>query len=191
MSARFTLTPTAIAGVTLVERHPVGDARGSLTRLFAQDTFAALGFPAGPVEINHTHTATKGTVRGLHLQRPPALEAKLVLCLSGAIFDVAVDLRAGSPTYGRWTHAELSAANHCALLIPPGCAHGFQTLTEDTALLYLHSAPYTPSAEDGVHHASPDLAVRWPLPVALTSERDAALPPFGPAFRPVKTDPAP
>lgn len=184
---RFTITPTEIAGVSLVTRHPVGDDRGSLARLY--DAADLPSFPRPPVQINHTVTAVKGTVRGLHLQRAPALEAKLIQCIRGRVFDVAVDLRAGSPTYGRWTAAELSAENRTALLIPEGCAHGLQTLTEDCELLYLHSALYTPEAEDGLHHLSPALGIDWPMPAAVLSARDTALPEFGPDFAPVEVAP--
>ena len=184
---RFTTTPTEIAGVVRVTRHPIGDARGELERLYCADELAAFGGP--PVQINRTLTRTAHSVRGLHLQRPPHEEAKLVSCLRGRVFDVAVDLRAGSATYGRWVAAELSADNRLSLLIPEGCAHGFQTLTADCELLYLHSAAYAPEAEDGVHHASPALGIAWPAPVAALSERDAALPPFGPAFAPVEVRP--
>lgn len=181
---RFTLTPTEIAGVTRVERHPVGDDRGSLARIY--DAAEPGLLPCPPAQINHTRTRLAGTIRGLHLQRPPVPEAKLIQCLRGRVFDVAVDLRAGSPTYGAWTAVELTEDNGLALLIPEGCAHGLQTLTDDCELLYLHSAPYTPEAEDGVHHASPAIGIRWPLPAAVLSARDAGLAPLGPDFAPVE-----
>ncbi|MEM9222736.1 MAG: dTDP-4-dehydrorhamnose 3,5-epimerase family protein [Pseudomonadota bacterium] len=191
MSERFTIDPTAIEGVVTVERHPIGDHRGSLERLYDHEVFAALGFARPPVQINRTVTRKDGTVRGLHFQRAPALEAKLVQCLSGAIFDVAVDLRAGSPMFGRWVGKVLSAENRLGLLIPEGCAHGFQTLESDTELLYLHTAPYAPRAEDGVHHASENIGIAWPRPVAMVSDRDAALTPFGQDTVPVELDKTP
>lgn len=179
--SRFTLHPTAIKGVVIVERHPRGDARGTLARLYQPDAIPL----AAIAQINHTTTRQAGTIRGLHFQRMPHLEAKLVSCLSGRILDVAVDLRQGSPTFGQHVAAELSAENHRALLIPEGCAHGFQTLEPDCHLLYLHSAPHAPDAEGGIHHASPALGIAWPLPPVSVSERDAALPMLDAAFRPL------
>lgn len=181
---RFAFTPTEIAGVLRVERQPIGDARGFLERLYCVDELGP--FPHPIAQVNRTLTEARGTVRGLHLQRPPHAEAKLVHCLRGSVFDVAVDLRAGSPTYGRWVAAELSAGNNLALLIPEGCAHGFQTLTDGCELLYFHSAAHAPEAEDGVHHACPGLAIAWPLPVANLSARDAALRPLEDGFAPVE-----
>lgn len=179
--SRFTYHPTPVFGVVIVERHPRGDERGSLARLYEPDAV-----PLGTIaQINHTVTRRAGTVRGLHFQRAPHLEAKLVSCLSGAILDVAVDLRDGSPTFGRHVAAELSAENTRALLIPEGCAHGFQTLTDDCHLLYLHSAPHAPEAEGGIHHASPALGIGWPLPPVAVSARDAALPMLDDAFVPL------
>ena len=184
---RLTTAPTEIAGVLVVTRHPLGDSRGFLERVYCAAELPA--FPHPPVQINRTLTAAPNTVRGLHLQRPPHAETKLVSCLRGRVFDVAVDLRAGSPTYGRWVGAELSADNHRSLLVPEGCAHGFQTLTADCELLYLHSSAYAPEAEDGVHHASPALGIDWPAPAAVLSDRDAALAPFGPDFAAVEVAP--
>jgi dTDP-4-dehydrorhamnose 3,5-epimerase len=173
---RFTVTATALAGLRCIERQPLGDARGSLTRLFCDDELATAGWPGPIAQINLSATASQGTVRGLHFQHPPHAETKLVSCLRGQVWDVALDLRAGSPTFLQW-HAELlSASNHRALLIPPGFAHGFQTLSDEVELLYCHSQPYHPPAEGGLHPQDPRLAIPWPLPVALLSARDAAHP---------------
>ena len=174
--SRFTVTPTPLAGLQCIQRQPLQDARGFLARLFCADELAAAGWPGPVAQINHTHTAERGAVRGLHYQRTPAPEAKLVSCLRGAVWDVAVDLRAGSPTFLHWHAQELSAQNHCALLIPPGFAHGFQVLEVGTELLYLHSAPYTPACEGALHAQDPRLAIAWPLPVQGLSARDAAHP---------------
>jgi dTDP-4-dehydrorhamnose 3,5-epimerase len=128
------------------------------------------------VQVNHSVTRRRGTIRGLHFQRPPAAEWKLIRCLRGHVFDVAVDLRAGSPTFGRWHVALLSADNQRQILIPPGCAHGFQTLADDSELLYQHSAAYDPDLEDGVRHDDPHLAIAWPEPATSVSPRDLGLP---------------
>lgn len=180
--SRFTVTPTPLAGLQCIQRQPLQDARGFLARLFCADELAAAGWPGPVVQINHTHTAERAVVRGLHYQRPPAPEAKLVSCLRGAVWDVAVDLRAGSSTFLHWHAQELSARNHTALLIPPGFAHGFQVLEEGAELLYLHSAPYTPACEGALNVRDPRLAIAWPLPVQGLSPRDAAHPLIGADF---------
>jgi dTDP-4-dehydrorhamnose 3,5-epimerase len=123
-------------------------------------------------QINHTLTTRTGTVRGLHVQRPPHAEMKIVTCLRGAVFDVAVDLRGGSPTFLQWHAEHLTAENRRWLVIPEGFAHGFQTLTDDCEMLYLHSASYMPSAEGGLDATDPRLAIPWPLPIAERSPRD-------------------
>jgi dTDP-4-dehydrorhamnose 3,5-epimerase len=170
------LHPTPIAGVHEVESTARADARGHFVRAFCRETFAAqqLPFPVAQVNVSVTHA--RGTVRGLHLQVAPVAECKLVRCLRGRVFDVAVDLRAHSPTFGQWHAIELDEHVHRALLIPEGVAHGFQALTNDVQLLYLHSAPYASECERGLHHADPTLDIPWPLPVSLLSERDAGLP---------------
>ena len=127
-------------------------------------------------QINHTLTQAAGTIRGLHFQQAPHDEAKFVSCLSGAVFDVAVDLRPDSPTYLQWHGEVLSADNGRSMMIPGGFAHGFQTLTEDCELIYLHDKPYAPEAEGGLNPLDPRLAIDWPLPVSQMSPRDKALP---------------
>jgi dTDP-4-dehydrorhamnose 3,5-epimerase len=181
--SRFTITDTPIAGLKIVERQHVGDARGFLARLFCADELATAGWHKPIAQINHTATQQQGSVRGLHFQRPPHAEMKLVSCLRGAIWDVAVDLRAGSPTFLQWHARELSADNHCALLIPEGFAHGFQTLCDDCELIYLHSTPYTPAAEAGLQARDPSLAIAWPLAFTGFSDRDAQHPLLSPQFK--------
>ena len=183
------VTPLKIPDVVLLTPRRFEDDRGWFQETWNARTLERAGIALDFVQDNQSLSRRAGTVRGLHLQVAPHAQAKLVRVLVGAVIDVAVDLRAGSPTYGRWVAAELSAENRLSLLIPAGCAHGFQTLTADCELLYLHSAAYAPEAEDGVHHASPALGIAWPAPVAALSERDAALPPFGPAFAPVEVRP--
>lgn len=169
---RFRVTALPLEGLRLVERQRRGDARGGLSRVFCADELAAAGWQRPLAQLNHTQTTTHGTVRGLHFQRPPHAEMKLVSCLRGRVWDVVVDVRAGSPTFLRWHAEELSADNLRALLIPEGFAHGFQALTDDVELLYCHSAPHAPAAEAGLHPRDPALGIAWPLPIALLSPRD-------------------
>ena len=171
---KFSATP--IAGAWVVETTPRGDTRGQLTRLFCADAFAPLRPGLRFVQVNHSVTAQRGTVRGLHFQRAPRAEAKLIRCLRGRVFDVAVDLRADSPTFGRWHAVELGEHNQREFFIPEGCAHGFQTLSDDVHLLYQHTASYAPECEGGLRHDDPALAIVWPLPVGQVSERDRGHP---------------
>ena len=176
MSARFDILDTPLQRLKLIQRKPIGDHRGYLERMFCAEELQSLIPGKGIVQINHTLTAKRGTVRGLHFQYPPYAETKFVNCLRGEVFDVAVDLRQGSPTFLHW-HAEiLSAGSHKTLLIPEGFAHGFQTLTEDCELLYFHTAAHQPSAEGGLNAQDPGLDIRWPLAVTELSARDAAYP---------------
>ena len=184
--SRFLFHPTPIAGLVAIERLPLGDARGFLERLFCATDLAPAGWTGPIAQINHTFTAEAGTVRGLHFQHPPHAETKLVSCLQGAVWDVAVDLRPGSPTYLQWHAEELSASNHRALLIPPGCAHGFQTLRADVQMLYCHSQAHAPHSEGGLHPQDPRLGIAWPLPVHGLSLRDARHPPITPDFEGVR-----
>lgn len=169
----FGTCSTPLAGLVLVQRHHREDARGFFSRLFCAHELSAAGFALPVAQINHTLTAQRGAVRGLHFQFPPHAEDKFVSCLRGEVFDVAVDLRRGSPTFLRW-HAEvLSADNRKSLLIPQGFAHGFQALRDDCELIYLHSRPYVPAAEGALNVNDPALAIAWPLAIADISERDA------------------
>lgn len=167
---------TPLGGVFLIEPEPATDGRGFFARLFCTREFRERGLNPHLDQIGMSHSTRAGIVRGLHLQRPPFTEAKLVRVTQGAIFDVAVDVRARSATYGRWYGVELSAENRWQLYIPEGFAHGFQTLSKATEVAYHISAPYMPSHADGIRWNDPDLAIRWPDPAAaLLSERDAAL----------------
>ncbi|MCW5202166.1 dTDP-4-dehydrorhamnose 3,5-epimerase [Desulfobulbus sp. US4] len=176
MSSRFTFKETELSGLHIVQRKVCGDQRGFLTRLFCAQEFKALGLTQPIAQINHTYTSKKGTVRGLHFQHPPWVETKLVSCIQGKILDVAVDLRQGSKTFLQH-HAEvLSADNQTSLSIPDGFAHGFQALTDDCHLLYLHTAFYEPSAEDGLNAQDAGLGIQWPLIISEISERDQTFP---------------
>jgi dTDP-4-dehydrorhamnose 3,5-epimerase len=169
---RFDFIPTPLEGLLTVRRKPLGDKRGFFSRFYCADEFRPMGWNRPIAQINHTFTKRRGAVRGLHFQYPPKAEAKLVSCLRGEVFDVAVDLRKGSHTFLRWHGEVLSAVNHKSLLIPEGFAHGFQALTDDCELLYLHTEFYSPDFEGALHTADPRLAIAWPLAVTELSERD-------------------
>lgn len=170
--------PTPLAGVYLLapERH--ADDRGYFARTFCRRELAAHGLATevaqGSVSFNHR----RGTVRGMHYQVAPHEEAKLVRCTAGAVFDAVVDARPGSPTCGRFYTAVLSAESGAQLYIPPGCAHGFQTLTDGAELSYLISAFYAPESARGFRYDDPEVAIPWPEPVTVISDRDLAFPPF-------------
>lgn len=176
MSARFEILATPIPGLHTINRKPIGDQRGYLERIFCADELQELVAGKCILQINHTYTAACSTVRGMHFQHPPYAETKLVSCLRGEVFDVAVDLRRGSPTWLQWHGEVLSAGNHKTLMIPEGFAHGFQTLTDDCELLYLHTSSFQAEAEGGLHPEDPRLAITWPLPVSGMSPRDAGHP---------------
>lgn len=176
MTERFDILATDIAGLRVLQRKPLGDKRGYLERMFCIDELETLLAGRHIAQINHTLTASRGTVRGLHFQYPPHAETKFVSCLRGEVFDVAVDLRQGSPTFLRWHGEVLSADNHRSLMIPEGCAHGFQTLADDCEMLYFHTAAYHAAAEGGLNATDPRLAIAWPMPVAGLSPRDATHP---------------
>ncbi len=169
------LHSTPLSGLRRVVRPRMGDERGFFSRFFDAAGFADAGWPGAVEQMNHTRTDRAGTVRGMHFQRVPHEEWKYVSCLAGAVFDVAVDLRAGSQTHGQWFGAVLSAENGESLLIPAGFAHGFQTLADECELLYLHSARYAPDAEGGIDALDPILNIAWPLPVSVRSDRDKGL----------------
>lgn len=179
---RFHFHPTPLEGLYVVERRPIKDQRGFFCRFFCAEEFKGAGFNKCVAQINHSHTIKKGVVRGLHFQYPPHPEAKVVSCLRGEVFDVAVDIRKGSPTFLRWHSEILSPENRKSLLIPEGFAHGFQTLTENCELIYLHSEPFHPQVEGGFHVADPSLGIVWPVTITEISERDAAHPFIGPDF---------
>lgn len=172
-------TETDVPGAFLVHLEQRRDDRGFFARAFCSEEFAANGTPMTIVQSNVSLTHQRGTVRGMHLQVAPGLEAKLVRCTRGAIYDVAADVRPGSPTYGRWVGFELTADNGDALYVPEGCAHGFQALTDDAAIRYDASAAYTPEAVRGARHDDPLLEVGWPLPVSVISDQDANWPLLG------------
>jgi dTDP-4-dehydrorhamnose 3,5-epimerase len=161
-------------GLKLIARQRLGDTRGSFARLFCAEELALAGWSKPIAQINHTITPKIGTVRGMHFQHPPYSEMKLVTCLRGEVYDVAVDLRQGSTTFFSWHGEILSADNNRAMLIPEGFAHGFQALTGDVELLYCHTAPYAAGSEGGVRATDPMLGIIWPMKITMLSERDSS-----------------
>lgn len=172
---------TGIAGVVRVELEPFEDERGSFARIWCEEELAAHGLTAGLAQASVSRNTKAGTLRGMHFQHAPHEEAKLVRCTRGAIFDVALDLRRGSPTFLRWYGARLTAEDGAALFVPEGCAHGFQTLVDDTEVLYLISARYEPAAATGVRWDDPAFGIEWPdAAVRTLSARDRGWPDFRP-----------
>jgi dTDP-4-dehydrorhamnose 3,5-epimerase len=168
---------TALDGVLLLVPEPHADARGSFARTYDAELFARLGLRTDFVEDSLSRNARAGTLRGLHFQRPPHAETKIVTCVAGRIADVVVDLRAG-PGFGRWAAFTLDGASWEALYVPAGFAHGFQTLTDGAAVHYRITPGYVPHAAAGVRWDDGELGIAWPLPPVAISERDGALPPL-------------
>lgn len=176
MVPQVNLIRTPLDGVMVARTKRIEDERGTFQRFFCDVDLHEVVGERKVVQINHSKTRQVGTVRGMHFQYPPHAETKFVRCLRGRVWDVVVDLRKGSPTFQRW-HAEiLSQENAHLLVIPEGCAHGFQVLEADSELLYLHSAHYEPSSEGGIRHDDPLIAIKWPLVVEQVSERDQSYP---------------
>lgn len=172
-------TETEIPQVVVIDLDPFRDERGMFARIWCEDELAAQGLTSHLSQCSISRNTGAATLRGLHYQRAPHQEAKLVRCTRGAVYDVAVDLRRDSPTYRRWFGTELSAANGRALFVPEGCAHGFQTLAEDTEILYLISHPYVPEASTGVRWDDPAFGIEWPRAAKRTiSDRDRAWPDY-------------
>jgi dTDP-4-dehydrorhamnose 3,5-epimerase len=169
-------TPTPLDGAWIVDLERRGDARGFFARTFCAREFAAHGLASGFVQGNMSLSARPGTIRGLHVQRAPHAEAKLVRCMQGAMWDVIVDARPASPTYLRSFGVELTPGNGRALYVPAGFAHGFQTLEPDTIAFYMVDEYYAPDAEDGFAHDDPALGIDWPLAATEISDKDRAWP---------------
>jgi dTDP-4-dehydrorhamnose 3,5-epimerase len=176
-------TPTDVAGVTVVDIEPHRDNRGFFSRSFCADEFADYELISTVAQTNISYNYARGTLRGLHVQLPPYAEAKLVRCTRGALVDVAVDVRSDSRTYGKHVMVELSADNRRALFLPPYVAHGFQTLADNTEVIYQHSGRYAPAGEQGFRWDDPTFGIEWPLPVTVISDRDANYPLMEPTRR--------
>lgn len=172
----MTFTQTPLSGAHLIRLSPRGDNRGWFARTYCQNEFAQIGHTDSWVQMNHSMTHQLGTIRGMHFQRQPDAEIKLVRCIAGNVFDVIIDLRTDSPTFKQWFGAELSADNQQMMYLPKGFAHGFQTLTADCQLLYCHSTYYAPRSEGAIRFDDPQIGIQWPLAVTDLSERDACHP---------------
>ena len=170
--------PTPLNGAYTIELEKRGDDRGFFARAFCQREFEAAGVPMSAVQMNNALSAKAGTLRGMHYQLPPAAEIKVVRCIRGALYDVIIDLRPGSPTHARWIGINLSADSYQMLYAPEGFAHGYQTLTDDAEMYYTTSAFYAPSAARGVRYDDPAFGIRWPLPVSMISDADRRWPDY-------------
>jgi dTDP-4-dehydrorhamnose 3,5-epimerase len=182
MGRAVKILPTSIPGLVVVETTPHVDIRGAFARLYCEHELANVMDGRHIVQVNHSRTATIGAIRGMHFQYAPGAETKLIRCLKGRVWDVAVDLRLGSPTFLQWHAEELAPETRRMLVVPEGCAHGFQVLEPDSELLYLHTAFYAPEAEGGVRYDDPRLGIAWPLPVTDVSPRDRAHPSIDTGF---------
>lgn len=161
-----------LKGAFEIELAPMKDERGFFVRSFCKKTLSAIGFDKEIVQINHSHSSKKGTFRGFHFQHPPYCETKIIRCIRGEVYDIIIDIRAGSPTFLQSATVHLSFDKFNAIYIPEGFAHGFQTLTNNCELLYLHTAEYSAQAEDALHYADPAVAITLPLEIAEISARD-------------------
>lgn len=164
--------PTILNGSFTIQLDPINDERGWFARYFCKKEFSTIGHNKEWVQMNHSFSLKKGTLRGMHFQKPPYSEIKLVRCIQGSVFDVIIDLRKDSPTFLKWFGAELSAENKLMMYIPEGFAHGFQTLEDNSGLLYMHTAYYSPEAEDGLRYNDPQVNISWPLEISEISMRD-------------------
>ena len=179
---RFFTIAEPLPSLRVLERQPVGDERGTLERLYDADGLDGVLEVTRVAQVNRTLTAARGTLRGMHFQREPYAEIKIVHCVRGAVFDVAIDVRPESATFLRWHGEVLSAQNKRFLRIPEGFAHGFQTLEDDCEMIYVHSQPYRPDFEAGIHPCDPALGIAWPIEIMLLSDRDTGHPPINDRF---------
>lgn len=174
-------TPAGLPGAWIIDIDRLGDERGFFARTFCRDEFAAHGLATGFVQCNTSFNTRRGTLRGMHFQREPYAEAKLIHCTRGAIYDVLIDLRPDSPAYCRWVAVELSADNERMLYVPEGLAHGFQTLADESEVSYQMAAMYRAEAAAGVRWNDPVFGIAWPLQGLIISARDAAYGDFIPS----------
>jgi dTDP-4-dehydrorhamnose 3,5-epimerase len=173
---------TPLFGAHLIELERRGDDRGFFARLFCEREFGDAGLQTHFVQINNSVSALKGTLRGLHFQLPPAAEVKVVRCVKGALFDVILDLRPDSPSFGKWFGAELDENNRLMMYVPRGCAHATLALTNDVEIIYLVSAFYSPDHERGIRYDDPRFEIKWPLVPNEVSPKDRNWPDFDPIF---------
>ncbi|MES1214887.1 MAG: dTDP-4-dehydrorhamnose 3,5-epimerase [Bacteroidota bacterium] len=168
--------PSNLTGAFTIDVQPFQDNRGFFTRTFCEREFAEYNLVQHFVQANHSGSHGKGVIRGMHFQYPPYSEVKLVKCVQGAIFDVIVDVRVGSPTFLKWFGAELTAENRRMMYVPAGFAHGIQTLTDYSEITYMVSNFYNKESEGGVRYDDPQVAIDWPLPPSLVSDKDLNIP---------------
>jgi dTDP-4-dehydrorhamnose 3,5-epimerase len=181
------LIDTILSGVKVIEAVTLQDERGEFSRVFCVDECQDILHLHAIKQINRSLTHKVGAIRGMHFQNAPHAEIKIVRCLRGRVFDVAVDLRRDSPTFLQWFGIELSPFNNNALVIPEGCAHGFQVLDEDSELLYLHTASYAPGSEAAIRFNDPMIGIDWPMAPTEISQRDLSLPYLDKAFEGIAT----
>jgi len=174
--------PTPIPGAFVIKLSPHIDERGAFSRLYCEEELRALGRTRSIVQVNHSVNKEKGTVRGMHFQYPPYAETKIIRCLRGRVFDVMIDLRTDSPAFLQWHSVELSPEGYNMIYIPEGCAHGFQTLEENSELLYFHTAFYNKDAEGALRYDDPRVSIKWPLPAMNVSQKDKSYPLLNDAF---------
>ncbi len=175
-TSRFSFEETPLHGVWQVNRKPIRDQRGSFARFYCAEEFGSIGLERPPIQMNHSRSGECGTVRGMHFQYAPHAESKIITCMQGCVFDVALDLRVDSPTFLKWFGVTLEAATQNGLVIPPGVAHGFQALTDAAEVFYLVTAAYSPDHEDGINPFDPAAGIAWPLAVTEVSPRDSQRP---------------
>ncbi|MGR3293996.1 MAG: dTDP-4-dehydrorhamnose 3,5-epimerase [Candidatus Scalindua sp.] len=172
MNNRFDILDTPIQELKVIQRKILGDSRGYFERLFCVEEFKQLTPGKGCMQVNHSLTEKRGTIRGMHFQLPPHAETKFVSCLRGSIFDIGVDLRQDSPTFLKWYGETLSAENHKTLVIPEGFAHGYQTLEENCELVYISTEFYEPEHESGIRYNDPSINITWPMELSNISDKD-------------------
>lgn len=168
----MTFSETELQGCYIIDMTPFSDERGWFARTFCAEEFSAIGFQEQFVQFNHSYNAKKGTFRGMHYQLPPFSESKFIRCIAGAVMDIVVDLRNNSPTFLQHIQVELSAANRRSILIPKGFAHGFQTLRDNSELIYHHTAFFNPKADSGIRYNDSLINILLPLPISIASEKD-------------------
>ncbi len=183
---RFEFNALKLKGAYIIRPTSHTDDRGIFTRIFCANEFRSIGLERPFVQVNHSMTSQKGCVRGMHYQKPPRADVRLVKCISGAVYDVIVDLRQDSPTFLHWHSERLDPLNMLMIFVPEGFAHGFQTLEPKSELLYFHVQPYSPEYEEGIRHDDPALSIEWPLEASSISSRDRNHPLIGSCFKGVK-----
>ncbi len=173
---RFSVSELPLNGLKNITRTRSADSRGFFDKIFAADDLLEIGWKKKICQINHSYTLKKGSIRGMHYQKPPKIEMKLISCIRGKVWDVAVDIRKDSPTFLRWHAQTLSSENCFALLVPEGFAHGFQSLSDDSELIYCHSEEYSPNEDSGLNPFDPLLGITWPESIGEVSDRDKGYP---------------